>query len=217
MPRQKKETEEIKKTKTKITTKKRTRKKKLSKKEINNEFLLIAFLLATTSILATALNSYHFPFMGFNISFAVILLPVIIFVSNYITKKFGFKDSFKSIIISSLIIVAFIILIDDIVGKQIDLLQLFGQVLGYFVSMFLNLFIYYYVISNMEIKKEAVLIYFSYIFSMLTNHIIYMLFTRNMIVTTDFWNIYFISIIIEAIISIVLVYFDSKIKRGIEE
>ena len=67
----------------------------------------------------------------------------------------------------------------------------------------------------MEIKREGILIYFSYIFSMFINHIIYMLFTYNMIVTDSFWGVYFISVIIESVISIGLVWYDTKIKRGI--
>ena len=50
---------------------------------------------------------------------------------------------------------------------------------------------------------------------MFINHIIYMLFTYNMIVTDSFWGVYFISVIIESVISIGLVWYDTKIKRGI--
>ena len=196
---------------------KKTRKKKLTKKQIASEYLLFAFLLSTVSVLATSLNNYTFPIFGMRITFSIIVFPIIIFVSNYITKKFGFIDSLKSIIISTLIIVAFIILIDDLVGCQVNILELLGQIIGYSVSLVINLSIYYYIISNMEIKKENILIYISYIFTMIINHLLYMLFMSNMTTTDLFWKSFITSIVIESVIGIVLVYFDSKIKRGIED
>ncbi len=198
------------------TKEKRKRKKKIIKKEFENEFLIFAFLLSTVSILATALKSYTFPLFGCNISFSVFILPCILFTSNYITKKFGFNYSFKATIISTLIVIAFIILIEDLIGKKLDFIEIGSQSISYFVSIFVNSAIYYYIISNMEIKRNGILVYFCYIFSMFINHIIYMLFTMNMIVTDSFWQIYFTSVIIEAVISIALVAYDTKIKRGIE-
>lgn len=199
-----------------IKKKKTVRKKKLTKKQIESEYLLFAFLLSTVSILAIALNSYTFKLFNINVTFAVIVFPIILFVSNYVTKKFGFIDSLKSIIISTLIIVAFIILIDDLVGCKINLLELCGQVIGYTVSLVINLSIYYYIILNMDIKKEGLLIYFNYIFSMIINHLLYMLFMNKMVTSDSFWKSFTLSIVIEAIIGIVLVMFDKKIKRGIE-
>ncbi len=200
----------------KSVKRKKSKKSKNINKEIDNEFFLFTFLLATISILATTLNDYNFNIFGCSITFSVFVLPFIIFISNYITKKLGFKYSFKSIIISTLIIIAFIILIEDLTGKQLNFIEIGSSSISYFVSLFVNSAIYYYIISNMEIKKEGILIYFSYIFSMIINHIIYMLFILNMIVTDLFWKIYFISVIIEAVISIFLVIYDTKIKRGIE-
>lgn len=198
------------------TKEKRKSKKKLTKKEVENEFLMFAFLLSTISILATALKSYTFPLLGCNISFSVFILPCILFTSNYITKKFGFNYSFKATIIATLVIIAFIILIEDLIGKQLDFVEIGSQSISYFISIFINSAIYYYIISNMEIKRNGILVYFSYIFSMFINHMIYMLFTMNMIVTDTFWQIYFTSVMIEAVISIALVIYDEKIKRGIE-
>lgn len=207
---------EKKKTKVNSKTKeKRKRKKKITEKEIENEFLLFSFLLATISILATSLKSYTFPLFGLNITFSIFVLPCILFTSNYINKKFGFKNSLKAIIISTLIIIAFIILIEDLIGKKLDFIEIGSQSISYFISLFVNSAIYYYVISNMEIKREGILVYFCYIFSMFINHIIYMLFRYNMVVTDTFWGVYFISVIIEAVISIGLVWYDTKIKRGI--
>ena len=200
--------------KTKIKEKRKIN-KKITEKEIENEFLLFSFLLATISILATSLKSYTFPLFGLNITFSIFVLPCILFTSNYINKKFGFKNSLKAIIISTLIIIAFIILIEDLIGKKLDFIEIGSQSISYFISLFVNSAIYYYVISNMEIKREGILVYFCYIFSMFINHIIYMLFRYNMVVTDTFWGVYFISVIIEAVISIGLVWYDTKIKRGI--
>ena len=85
--------------KSNISTKKK--KKKITDKEIENEFLLYAFLLSSISLVGVSLKYYTFPLLGFNITYSVFVLPIILFISNYITKKFSFKYSLKAIIIST--------------------------------------------------------------------------------------------------------------------
>lgn len=191
------------------------KKKKLDQKEIENDFLLFCFLLSTFAMLTSALQKYSFPISGYSISFSIIIFPSLIFISNYITKKFGFKRSFLSIVISSLVIIAFVILIQDLLGKRIDLIEIGANCLSSFVSLIINLWIYYYIVINIEPRYESIWTYIGYIFAIAINHIIFMLFSTNMVVVDHFWISYFISIIIEAIVSILFVYFDHRIKRGI--
>lgn len=191
-------------------------KKKIKKKEtIQNDSLIFIMLLATISTLAVALKDYTFSMIGINITFSIFIIPFILFTSNYITKKYGFKETLYGILISSLIIVTFLVLIKDLTNQRVIVLELLGYFFSYFISMFINLSIYYYIIFNF--KSNVILIYLNYVFSLIINHLMYLIFLHNMIMTDNFWKSYFVSIIIEMFISIGLVFIDNKIKRGIEK
>ena len=191
-------------------------KKKIKKKEtIQNDSLIFIMLLATISTLAVALKDYTFSMIGINITFSIFIIPFILFTSNYITKKYGFKETLYGILISSLIIVTFLVLIKDLTNQRVIVLELLGYFFSYFISMFINLSIYYYIILNF--KSNVILIYLNYVFSLIINHLMYLIFLHNMIMTDNFWKSYFVSIIIEMVISIGLVFIDNKIKQGIEK
>lgn len=191
-------------------------KKKIKKKEtIQNDSLIFIMLLATISTLAVALKDYTFSMIGINITFSIFIIPFILFTSNYITKKYGFKETLYGILISSLIIVTFLVLIKDLTNQRVIVLELLGYFFSYFISMFINLSIYYYIILNF--KSNVIFIYVNYVFSLIINHLMYLIFLHNMIMTDNFWKSYFVSIIIEMVISIGLVFIDSKIERGIEK
>ncbi|MCI8347292.1 MAG: hypothetical protein HFJ12_05055 [Bacilli bacterium] len=194
---------------------KKISKKRKQKRAIKNDGLLLAMLLSTVSILAVALKDYSFYLGGLQITFAVFVIPIILFVSNYITKKYGFKTSLQSILVSSLIIVAFIILIKDLVNQKIILIELVGHFVSYFVSLFINLSIYYYILINF--RENQFLIYFDYIFSIVIHHMLYLLFLYHMVITDRFWNHYFGAIAIQGILAIALVMIDKKIERGIKK
>ena len=188
-------------------------KKKVSKKEqIKNDSFMFVMLLATMSILAVALRDYYFNIKSISITFSIFVIPFILFISNYITKKYGFKISLQGIFISALIIVTFLVLMKDLTNQQVILLELLGYFFSYFISMFINLAIYYYIILNFE--NNIILTYINYIFSLIINHLMYLIFLHNMIMTNKFWQGYFISIIIESIISIGLALIDGKISHG---
>lgn len=195
------------------TNKKRGKSKK--NEIVQNDSLLFTMLLSTMSILAVALKDYTFSLGNMQITFSIFVMPLIIFISNYITKKYGFKVSLQAILISSLIIVAFIILIKDLVNQKMIMLEIIGHFISYFVSLFINLSIYYYILINF--KENEFLVYFNYIFSIVIHHLIYLLFLYHMVITDNFWNNYFIAIAIQAIMVIGLVVFDRKIERGIKK
>lgn len=193
---------------------KNSRRKK--KKEIEkNDSFLFSMLLATISVLAVALKDYNFSLGDFEISFAVFVIPIVFFMSNIITKKFGFKISLQSILISSLILVAFVLLIKDLVNQKIMAVEIFGNFISYFVSLIINLSIYYYILIHF--KENVFLVYFNYIFSFIIYHMIYLLFLHHMVVTDQFWNHYFISVALQAILSILFVVLDHKVRRGIKK
>ena len=57
----------------------------------------------------------------------------------------------------------------------------------------------------------------NYLFIIILNSFLYLLFFHDLVLTDSFSIEYSISIIIQFILSIILVYFDTKIKRGIEK
>lgn len=185
------------------------------KKAIENDTFMLTMLLSTMSILAVALKDYYFQLGNYSITFAIFIFPIIIFVNNYITKKYGFKKSIQSILVASLTIITFMILIKDLVNQPVSLLELFGHFGSYVISMAINLCLYYYIITNF--KENVILIYFNYIFSLIIYYLVYLLFLHNLVVTDNLWIQYFISIIIQAVLIIGLVIIDNKIKRGIEK
>lgn len=192
------------------------KKKKKKKKNLEpNDSFLLAMLLSTISILAVSLKDYNFTLLNTEVTFSVFVVPIVLFVSNYITKKHGFKTALQSILMSSLIIIAFLFLIKDLVNQEIVLIEVIGHFVSYFICLFINLSIYYYILINF--KENSFLIYFNYIFSIVIHHLIYLLFLHNMVITDNFWNEYFISIIIQGILIIGLVLMDSKIERGIKK
>ena len=56
-----------------------------------------------------------------------------------------------------------------------------------------------------------------YIFCCLVYNMIYMLFNYNMVVDSTFWLEYFLIIILQGVLSIVLAIFDSIVEMGIDE
>ena len=188
--------------------------KNTKKTNTSNDSLMLCMLLSTISILAVTLQDYSFTLGKLPISFSIFVLPFILFTSNYITKKYGFKISLQSIFISSLMIVAFLIFIQDLLNQPVVILDLLGNFVSYFMSLVIHLSIYYYILTNF--KENAFLIYFNYIFSMIMHHSIYLLFLYQLVATEVFWDNYFISIIIQGILAIGLVMIDKKIEGNIE-
>ena len=91
-----------------------------------------------------------------------------------------------------------------------------GHFAGYVISQFVNLTIYYFLIQNT--KAPLFLIFLTYMFSLIVFYMFYTLIFLQMIVIEGYWKGYFITLAIQAVISIVLAMIDSKtIKRGRDE
>ena len=76
------------------------------------------------------------------------------------------------------------------------------------VSQMINLSIYYYLLMNTEGNKLTSLA--TYIFVMLVDNLVSMLFASRMIMVESFWRTYFVTILIQTIISIILIHFDER-------
>ena len=91
---------------------------------------------------------------------------------------------------------------------NVDYVPVTGEVFGYLASQMINLTIYYYLYMNTDGNKLAILA--TYIFAMLIDNLISMLFISRMTMVDAFWRTYFVTILIETIISIILINFDEK-------
>lgn len=199
--------------KTNNRKKKKNVKSRIDIEKYNNDVFMFSILLSVICILAVSLKSYQFTVLGNTLPFSLFVVPFIIFISNYITKKFGFKNSLFSICVSSLMIIAFLLLIYNLTNREASIFEMFGLTVTYFGSLFVNLLIYYYVIFNMTSK--SIMIGLNYVFICFLNSFLYLLFFHEMVLSNSLWMQLTISFIIQFIISIGLIYRDRKIERGV--
>lgn len=187
--------------------KKGTVKKKVIEQEEVGVWVYILLLTAVT-ILGWVLSSFKFSIGKASLTIAIFAYPFRYFIANIITKKYGYKETLNAISYSSCLLLLFII-VASILGQQdIDYIPVTGELFGYMVSQMINLSIYYYLLMNTEGNKLTSLA--TYIFVMLVDNLVSMLFASRMIMVESFWRTYFVTILIQTIISIILIHFDER-------
>ena len=184
-----------------------TVKKKVIEQEEVGVWVYIILLTAVT-ILGWVLSSFKFSIGKASLTIAIFAYPFRYFIANIITKKYGYKETLNAISYSSCLLLLFII-VASILGQQdIDYIPVTGELFGYMVSQMINLSIYYYLLMNTEGNKLTSLA--TYIFVMLVDNLVSMLFASRMIMVESFWRTYFVTILIQTIISIILIHFDER-------
>ncbi len=191
---------------------KRTSKKK--KIELYDDSWMYILLLTTLLILITSVKSFTFTFSSINLSYSIFLLPFLFFITNYITKKYGYKRTIVAISASSVGMVLFNVLMSLIVGKSIDLVFLSSSFSAYVTSQFVNLTIYYFLLQNTNLP--FILVFLTNIFALLTLYMFYTLISISTIVIEDYWKGYFLTILFQIIPCLVLAKLDMFIKKGQE-
>lgn len=182
------------------------------RKKYNDSWMYI-FLLSTIVILADSLKTYTFNIKDIAITYSIFLLPTIYFVSSYITKKYGYKKGLSSIIISSLSLIAFLLLMNFAIGRDMSFSSISGQLCGYIISQVVNITIYKFLLNNTT--SPYILVFLNYVFSLIVYYMIYTLIHLDMIILDSFWTSYFIVLGIQSIIYIGLTIVDKNIKIGI--
>lgn len=185
---------------------------KKEKKSYDDSWLYI-FLLATITILLESLKTYTFNIKEINLTYSLLFLPLIYLIANYINKKYNYQKALIGITVSALAFVAFSWIMSFALGKELQLSNISGEFLGYVVSQLINLIIYTFLLNNT--KQPTILIFLTYLFSLIVYYLLYTLIYLNMIVTDSFWTGYFITLGIQFIICIPLAIIDKKIPRGI--
>ena len=171
-------------------------------------------LLSTIVILAHSLKDYTFSFDNVSLTYALFLLPVIYFVTNYITKKYGYTKSIIGISVSGVVLVLFSFIMSFVIGKDFSFYDICGGFCAYVVSQLVNLTIYQYLLVNTS--GSFLLIYLTYLFAFVVHYLFYTLIYMDLLVFDNYWISYFSTLILQGMLTFLLVFFDVNLKRGIE-
>ena len=171
-------------------------------------------LLSTIVILAQSLKDYTFSFDNVTLTYSIFIIPIIYFVTNFITKKYGYSKSIIGISISGVALVVFSFLMSFVIGQNFNFYDICGGFCGYVISQFVNLTIYQYILLNTT--GSFILIYLTYLFAFVVNYLFYTLIYMNLLVFDNYWVSYFATLILQGIMCFLLVFFDVNMKRGIE-
>ncbi len=183
-----------------------TKKRVIKKVEVESWVYIL--LLTSITILGWVLGKFDFSIGKTTLTLALFAYPFRYFIANIITKKFGYKETMNGISYSACLLLLFAIVASLLGEHDVDYVPLTGELFGYMVSQMINLSIYYYLLINSDNSKLPYL--GSYIAAMLVDTLVSMLFASRLAILASFWRTYFVTILIQAIISVFLIYFDNK-------
>ena len=183
-----------------------TKKRVVKKEEIGSWVYIL--LLTSVTILGWVLGKFDFSIGKTTLTIAVFAYPFRYFIANIITKKYGYKEAMNGISYSACLLLLFAIVASLFGQHDVDYVPLTGELFGYMLSQMINLSIYYYLL--IKTKDDKIPYLGSYIAAMLVDTLVSMLFASRLVVLASFWRTYFVTILIQAIISIFLIYFDDK-------
>ncbi len=192
--------------------------KKMDEEEIleveNGGWWVYVLLLSTVVILAQSLKDYTFSFDNVTLTYSIFILPIIYFVTNYITKKYGYNKAIIGISVSGVSMVVFSFIMSFVIGTKFSLYAVCGGFCGYVISQLVNLTIYQYLLVNTN--GSFILLCLTYLFAFVVNYLFYTLIYMNLLVFDNYWVSYFSTLIIQGVFCFLLVFLDINIKRGIE-
>ncbi len=171
-------------------------------------------LLSTVVILAQSLKDYTFSFDNVTLTYSIFILPIIYFVTNYITKKYGYTKSIVGISVSGVSLVLFTFIMSFVIGQDFSFYDICGGFCAYVISQLVNLTIYQYILVNTG--GSFILTYLTYIFAFVVYYLFYTLIYMDLLVFDNYWVSYFATLILQGVLCFLLVFFDCNIKRGIE-
>lgn len=171
-------------------------------------------LLSTIVILAHSLKDYTFYVENLSLTYAIFILPIVYFVTNYITKKYGYAKSVIGIAMSGLLLVLFALVMSFVIGRNFSFYDISGEFCGYVVSQFVNLTIYQFLLVNTT--GSFILTFLTYMFAFVVYYLFYTLLYMNLLVFDNYWVSYFSTLILQGMLCLLLTFFDVHIKKGLE-
>lgn len=178
-----------------------------------NDCWMYILLLSTLVILTESIKTFNFNLFNVEITYAIFSIPIIYAITNYITKKYGFRRTLTGIIVSAISVVLFVIIMNFAIGRTIEFGSLIGGLLGYLISQIANTMIYKFLLVNTN--SPYILVLLNYIFGYIVFYMIYTIIHLDMIILDTFWISYFVVLVIQSIMSIGLALLDKKILVGI--
>lgn len=178
-----------------------------------NDCWMYILLLSTLVILTESIKTFNFNLFNVEMTYAIFSIPIIFAITNYITKKYGFRRTLTGIIVSALSVILFVIIMNFAIGRPIEFSNLSGGLLGYLISQIVNTMIYKFLLVNTN--SPYILVLLNYIFGYIVFYMIYTIIHLDMIILDTFWISYFVVLIIQSIMSMGLAYLDKKILVGI--
>ena len=188
-------------------TKGSARRQVVKKEEVSSWIYIL--LLTAVAILGWVLGKFNFNIGKASLTLAIFAYPFRYFIANIITKKYGYKETMNGISYSACLMLLFMIVASLLGQHDIDYVPVTGEVFAYLASQMINLTIYYYLYMNTDGNNKLPILA-TYIFAMLVDNLISMLFISRMTMVDAFWRTYFVTILIETMISIILINYDEK-------
>lgn len=179
--------------------------KKVDEKSSNHDCWIAILLLTTLIILIQSLKR-----VSISISFGILLLPLVYFISNYILKKYDYKKAIAAIAISGVISISFHVILAFFLERNNILTNSCGDFCGYVVSQFIHILCYEYLWNRNN--REPLMIYLTYIGSVVVYLLFFCLIYLYLVLNDGFWFNFFLLILVEAIICIPITYMDLLLK-----
>ena len=170
-----------------------------------NDCWMYILLLSTLVILTESIKTFNFNLFNVEMTYAIFSIPIIFAITNYITKKYGFRRTLTGIL--------FVIIMNFAIGRPIEFSNLSGGLLGYLISQIVNTMIYKFLLVNTN--SPYILVLLNYIFGYIVFYMKYTIIHLDMIILDTFWISYFVVLIIQSIMSMGLAFLDKKILVGI--
>lgn len=165
-------------------------------------------LLTSVTILGYVLSKFDFTLFKVTLAGGIFVYPFRYFVANIITNKYGYKETMNGISYSALMLLLFITVSSLLSSYDINYIPVTGEIFAYIISQMINLTIYKRLMDNTDNNKLSILA--TYIFAMLVDNLVSMLFASRMMVSRAFFGSYLLTIIVEAIVAFILIWFCEK-------
>lgn len=172
------------------------------------------FLLSAAVIFIVSLKGFTFNILENEVSYAIFIMPFLYFLVELITKEIGYRPAKIAVFVSTVVIYFSAMFTDLIFGSKFSIVSYLGVSLAYFLSQFLNLYIYYYMLDNY--KTPLFFVILNMIFSLLVYNMLYMIFASGMVFTDTFWESYILIVLLQLGVCVVLSAIINLVKQGID-
>ena len=181
------------------------------KKQLYDDSWMYILLLSTLVILTESIKKYSITILNVPITLSIVLIPLTLIITNYLTKKYDYRKTIFAIIISTLSLIGFLFITSFAIGKEFLIEPIIGDILAYIMMQIVNLLICYFLL--LKIKPNTIIVYGCYLLSLIVFYMTYTLVNLNNMSLDNYWKIYLIIMFIQAIISMPLAIIDKYIKK----